>query len=81
KEQLLAKISRLAILHSMKTEDHAQDARAAIKKRCGAYLPHWTRDRAPEYWRGKPDWGTDFITDTHSFPWMPVDISNSSFPF
>ena len=35
----------------------------------------------PEYWRGKPDWGTDFITDTHSFPWMPVDISNSSFPF
>lgn len=44
KEQILAKLSRLAILHSMKTEDHAQDARATIKKRRGAYLPHWTRD-------------------------------------
>lgn len=35
----------------------------------------------PEYWPGKPDWGIDFITDTHSYPWMPVDISNRSFPF
>src|SRR6266849_10139868 len=61
KEQILAKISRLAILHIMKTEDHAnsgtgvppvnsnqdhaqdhaQDARATIKKRRGTYLPHW----------------------------------------
>jgi hypothetical protein len=40
-----------------------------------------TNDDPPEYWRGKPDWGTDFITDTHSFPWMPVDISNRNFPF
>ena len=27
-------------------KDHAQDARATIKKRHGAYLPHWTRDAA-----------------------------------
>ena len=27
-------------------QDHAQDARATIKKRRGAYLPHWTRDSA-----------------------------------
>src|SRR6266849_2548201 len=27
-------------------KDHAQDARATIKKRRGAYLPHWTRDAA-----------------------------------
>jgi REP element-mobilizing transposase RayT len=27
-------------------QDHAQDARATVKKRHGAYLPHWTRDGA-----------------------------------
>jgi len=38
-------------------------------------------DDPPEYWAGKPSWGTDFITDTNSYPWMPVDISNLSIPF
>jgi hypothetical protein len=27
-------------------QDHAQDGRATIEKRRGAYLPHWTRDGA-----------------------------------
>src|ERR1700674_830878 len=27
-------------------EEHAQDARATVKKRHGAYLPHWTIDSA-----------------------------------
>jgi hypothetical protein len=40
-----------------------------------------TNDDPPEYWRGKPDRGTDFITDTNSFPWMPVDISKGNLPF
>jgi hypothetical protein len=40
-----------------------------------------TNDDPPEYWPGKPDWGTNFITDTNSYPWMPVDISKSTFPF
>jgi hypothetical protein len=30
----------------MKQNDHAQDTRTTIKKRHGAYLPHWTRDGA-----------------------------------
>jgi REP element-mobilizing transposase RayT len=30
----------------MKLNDHAQEARATIKRRQGAYLPHWTRDGA-----------------------------------
>jgi REP element-mobilizing transposase RayT len=28
------------------SQDHAQDARATIEKRQGAYLPHWTREGA-----------------------------------
>ena len=27
-------------------QDHAQDARATLKKRRGAHLPHWTLDGA-----------------------------------
>lgn len=34
-----------------------------------------------EYWAGKPSWGSDFLTDTESFPWMPVNVSNVSLPF
>lgn len=30
----------------MKQNDHALGARTTIKKRHGAYLPHWTRDGA-----------------------------------
>jgi REP element-mobilizing transposase RayT len=58
-ETLLAKIPNPAILREMKTSesgtgvppvdaksDHTQDACATIKKRQGAYLPHWTRDGA-----------------------------------
>jgi len=30
----------------MANQDHAQGARATVKKRHGAYLPHWTRESA-----------------------------------
>lgn len=34
-----------------------------------------------EYWAGKPLFSSHFLTNTESFPWMPVNISNFSPPF
>lgn len=34
-----------------------------------------------EYWAGHPFWGTDFLSNTESFPWMPVKIAEMEFPF
>jgi len=34
-----------------------------------------------EYWAGKPIFTTHFLTDTESYPWMPVNVSNLSLPF
>lgn len=35
----------------------------------------------PEYWGDLDIFGQDFISDTNRFPWMPIDISKTSFPF
>src|SRR5437870_11698113 len=52
---LLAKIPNLAILRKMNNEDRAPDSAESgtgvppvteLKRRHGAYLPHWTRDNA-----------------------------------
>jgi hypothetical protein len=34
-----------------------------------------------EYWAGKPFFGQHFLTNTESYPWMPVNISEFSTPF
>lgn len=45
------------------------------------HSPSSTTDPA-EYWAGKPlFFGDHFLTNTESFPWMPVTISNVTFPF
>jgi hypothetical protein len=40
-----------------------------------------SEDDPPEYWAGVPFFGAEFISHTTSFPWMPVTISNFSFPY
>lgn len=38
-------------------------------------------DDPPEYWGSIGDATRDFISETRSFPWMPVDISRWDLPF
>jgi hypothetical protein len=45
-ETSLAWVRIIDVMGVNETKDHAQDARATIRKRHGAYLPHWTRDDA-----------------------------------
>lgn len=38
-------------------------------------------DDPVEYWGGKPAWTFDLVTDTDSYPWMPVNVSEPSLVF
>lgn len=36
-------------------------------------------DDPSEYWSSPPFWGVDFVSNTDSFPWMPVKVAESDF--
>jgi hypothetical protein len=38
-------------------------------------------DDPPEFWAGYPFMGQHFVSNSESFPWMPVDVSKITFPF
>jgi hypothetical protein len=40
-----------------------------------------SEDDPPEYWADYPVFGANFVSHSYSFPWMPVTISQFSFPF
>ena len=44
-------------------------------------LSRGSEDDPPEYWAGHPFLGGHFVSNSESFPWMPVTISRFTFPF
>jgi hypothetical protein len=46
----------------------------------GPYSPSH-ENNPPEYWASAPLFGDLFVSNTESFPWMPVGVSNLTLPF
>jgi hypothetical protein len=78
KEDSLARGELVQSASIMATRDITEKTWAIEYRKLGTT----SQEKDPvEYWAGHTIWGSNFISNAESFPWMPVKISGVTFPF